>query len=243
MELWVLVIGAACAGFVQGLSGFAFGLVAMSFWAWLIEPQLAAVLAVFGALVGQIQAALTSRRIASWKQLWPFVVGGLLGIPLGVYILPQVEMHWFKLGFGTLLVVWCSIMLCIAYIPTVRSGGRLLDGIAGWFGGVLCGLGGFTGIIPTLWCTLRAWPKDQQRLVIQNFNLIMLAVGMSSYIAAGIVTISMLPKMMLVLPSVLIPVWLGGRVYLRMNDAQFRRLVLALLMLSGVVMLVHASLL
>ena len=48
----VVALGAAVAGFVQGLSGFAFGLVAMSFWAWTVEPQLAALLAVFGALTG-----------------------------------------------------------------------------------------------------------------------------------------------------------------------------------------------
>jgi hypothetical protein len=41
------------AGFVQGLSGFAFGMVAMSFWAWVLEPQLAAVLSVFGSLTGR----------------------------------------------------------------------------------------------------------------------------------------------------------------------------------------------
>jgi len=48
----VVAIGAVVAGFVQGLSGFAFGLVAMSFWAWVLDPKLAATLAVFGALTG-----------------------------------------------------------------------------------------------------------------------------------------------------------------------------------------------
>lgn len=54
--------GAIAAGFVQGLSGFGFALVAMSFWAWSLEPRLAAALAVFGALTGQIIAAATVRR-------------------------------------------------------------------------------------------------------------------------------------------------------------------------------------
>jgi hypothetical protein len=36
-------------------------------------------------------------------------------------------------------------------------------------------MGGFTGTMPTLWCTLRGFPKDTQRTVIQNFNLSMLA--------------------------------------------------------------------
>jgi hypothetical protein len=40
--LWVVALGAVAAGFVQGLSGFGFGMVAMSFWAWTLEPRLAA---------------------------------------------------------------------------------------------------------------------------------------------------------------------------------------------------------
>ena len=45
----IVALGAVAAGFVQGLSGFAFGMVAMSFWAWVLEPRLAAALAAVGA--------------------------------------------------------------------------------------------------------------------------------------------------------------------------------------------------
>ena len=41
-----VVVGTCLAGFVQGVSGFAFGLVAVSVWAWSIEPQLAGPLVV-----------------------------------------------------------------------------------------------------------------------------------------------------------------------------------------------------
>ena len=34
---WLVALGAAVAGFVQGLSGFAFGMVSMSFWAWALD--------------------------------------------------------------------------------------------------------------------------------------------------------------------------------------------------------------
>jgi uncharacterized membrane protein YfcA len=74
-----IALGALVAGFVQGLSGFAFGMVATSIWAWAVEPRLAAVLAVFGGLTGQVIAAVTVRRGFDWRRLAPFVGGGLLG--------------------------------------------------------------------------------------------------------------------------------------------------------------------
>ena len=80
---YLIALGAIVAGFVQGLSGFAFGMVAMSFWAWGLEPRLAASLTVFGSLTGQLIAVFSVRRGFSWALLWPFVLGGLAGIPLG----------------------------------------------------------------------------------------------------------------------------------------------------------------
>jgi uncharacterized membrane protein YfcA len=77
----VVALGAAVAGFVQGLSGFAFGMVAMSFWAWVLEPQLAAVLSVFGSLTGQIIAAFTVRREFHWKSLLPFIAADWSAFP------------------------------------------------------------------------------------------------------------------------------------------------------------------
>ena len=50
----IVIIGTVVSGFVQGLSGFAFGLVAMAFWAWSLDPVLAGPLVVFGSLIGQL---------------------------------------------------------------------------------------------------------------------------------------------------------------------------------------------
>ncbi|MBA1200340.1 sulfite exporter TauE/SafE family protein [Pseudomonas capeferrum] len=234
--LYLIALGAIVAGFVQGLSGFAFGMVAMSFWAWSLEPRVAATLAVFGGLTGQLIAAFTVRRGFSWPLLWPFVLGGLAGIPMGVWVLPYLDMLWFKAAFGTLLVLWCPVMLLAPRLPRLR-GGRLADGVVGMAGGVLGGLGGFTGAVPTLWCTLRGFDRDTQRAVVQNFNLSMLMVTMLTYVGTGMVTREMLPMFAVMVPAMLLPTLLGTRVYVGISELAFRRIVLGLLTLSGIAML------
>jgi uncharacterized protein len=233
----VIVLGAAVAGFVQGLSGFAFGLVATSFWIWVIEPQLAAALAVFGALTGQVIAALTVRRGFRWSLLLPFLAGGVIGVPVGVALLPRLDVPAFKLMLGLLLVIWCPLMLMARQLPRVRIGGRYADAVAGALGGVMGGIGGYTGVIPTLWCTLRGFDKDAQRVVVQNFNLAALAFAMASYLAAGVVTREMLPLFAIVAPAMLVPTLIGTRVYIGISEARFRQVVLGLLTLSGVALL------
>ena len=236
--LLIVAVGAVAAGFVQGLSGFGFGMVAMSFWAWSLEPRLAAVLTVCGALTGQLVAAATVRRGFDRVRLLPFVLGGLAGIPLGVAVLPRLDMEAFKLVLGTLLVLWCPAMLMAKQLPRITRGGRVADAVVGLAGGVMGGLGGFTGVLPTLWCTLRGLDKDVQRAIIQNFNLAMLLVTFATYLATGLVTRDALPLLAIVVPAMLVPTLLGAKLYHGISEARFRQIVLGMLTLSGVVMLV-----
>ena len=233
----VIIAGAVAAGFVQGLSGFGFGLVAMSVWAWTIDPRLAAAMAVFGALTGQVIAAVTVRRGFDLKQLAPFVLGGLLGLPLGMLLLPQVDVQVFKAFLGTLLAIWCPAMLFSAQLPRITRGGRVADGLIGAGGGIMGALGGFTGVLPTLWCTLRGMDKDAQRAIIQNFNLSMLLVTFGSYVATGIITTATLPYLAIVAPAMLVPSLLGARLYIGISEAIFRKIVLSLLTATGMALL------
>ena len=131
-------------------------------------------------------------------------------------------------------------MLFSQRLPRIDVGGRIADAIAGLAGGVMGGIGGFTGAIPTLWCTLRGLDKDAQRAIIQNFNLATLAATMAGYIATGAVTHEMLPLLPVVALALLVPALIGARVYVGLSAAAFRNLVLALLSLSGLAMLASA---
>jgi uncharacterized protein len=233
----IVGVGAVVAGFVQGLSGFAFALVAMSIWAWTLDPKLAAVLSVFGALTGQIISAISVRRGFRWPVLLPYVLGGLAGIPIGIAILPRLDVEMFKALLGALLLVFSPLMLLAPSLPPITWGGRIADAVVGLLGGICGGIGGVAGPIPTLWCNLRPMDKDTQRSVIQNFNLSTLAFTMAAYLANGLVTREMLPMFAIVAPAMLIPTLLGGRLYVGLSEATFRKVVLILLGASGVALL------
>jgi len=209
----------------------------MSVWAWTLEPQLAASLAVFGSFSGQLIAAITVRRGFDLARLAPFVLGGLAGLPVGVWLLPRLDVPLFKTLLGVILIVVCPLMIMVDRFPKVTRGARLADAASGAVGGVMGGLGGFTGVVPTLWCTLRGYPKDTQRSVIQNFNLAMLAVTLGVYVATGIVRASFAPTLVLVVPAMLLPSLLGARLYRRLGHKGFRQVVLAPLSASGVALL------
>lgn len=235
-ELWVLVGGAVVAGFVQGISGFAFGMVAMSLWVWTIDPRVAGVMAVLGGLTGQLLSVVTVRRGLQLGLLWPFVAGALVGVPLGLMVLPLLDPAWFKGLLGLILLLFCPPMLWADRLPKITHGGRLGDAAAGAVGGVMGVVGGFTGVAPALWCTLRGYNRDEHRAVLQNFNLAALTATALGLWWSGSLTAEVLPRYAVVAPALVLPSILGARLYLGLSAAQFRRVVLVVLSVSGVVM-------
>ena len=231
-----MALGAAVGGFVQGLSGFAFGLTAMAIWALCIEPVTVGPLVAFGSLFGQIFSIGAVRRGLDPGLIWPLVAGGILGVPLGVALLPHLDPLAFKLGVGILLLVWCPTMLVVRDIPRITGGGRLADAFVGWIGGIMCGIAGLNGPAPTLWTTLRGWERDRQRAVFQTFSLVTQALTIVAYLAAGIIHAGTTRLFAVIVPAMLIPTLLGARLYRRFTDAGFRRVVLGLLSASGVIL-------
>jgi uncharacterized membrane protein YfcA len=237
LVLLTVIAGAAAAGFAQGLSGFAFAMISMSFWAWVLEPQTAAVLCVVCSLIGQVLTLPSVKAGFSFQRIWPFVAGGVVGVPLGAWILPLVDQSVFRVILGTFLTLWASAMLFSGGQWKLKIQNTGLDGGVGVIGGVLGGLGGLAGAIPTLWCSLKAWDKAQQRAVIQLFNLSMHIFTLAAYVLGGLITAEASRWLLVALPAMLIPSFIGNRLYTKISDQAFRRLVLVLLLTSGVVLL------
>jgi hypothetical protein len=236
-ELLLLGVGAAIAGLVQGISGFAFSMVAMSIWVWGLDPKLAAVMAVFGGWTGQVVSAIRVKRGWHVDILWPFVLGSAIGIPIGNQLLGVLDPDRFKLVLGSLLVVCCSAMLATARLPKIEHGGRAADAFVGLLGGVMAPLSGFSGLAPALWATLRGYTKDAHRAVIQNFNLIVLSATVASNVWYGRLTVNHAPQMALVAGALIIPAIWGSKIYIGMSATAFRNTVLWILVFAGFFML------
>src|ERR1035441_7745956 len=126
-----IIVGSCFGGFISGIAGFAFGLVALSFWVWQIDPKLLAPMVVFGSFVAQTLSVGAVRRSFDWKRMTPFLIGGTLGVPVGVALLGVVNVTMFRLFTGVILIIFCSSMLFLTDLKPIAAGGRWADGVSG----------------------------------------------------------------------------------------------------------------
>jgi uncharacterized membrane protein YfcA len=225
------------AALVAGLAGFAFGLVAAAVWLYILTPlQTAALIIAFGLIV-QGYAVWKLRHAIVWKTVMPMLAGTVLGVPFGAAILSTASPQYLRVGVASVLVLYSLYGLLRPATPPISAGGGVADGGVGFLNGVLGGATGLAGIIATIWCQLRAWPKDEQRAVFQPVGVATFLASALWLGASGSVTREIALLFLLGLPALLAGTWLGLRLYEKLNEAQFRKLVLLLLLVSGVVLL------
>lgn len=234
----LVVAGAAFAGaFVSGLTGFAFGLVVLGAWLHVIPPAIAGPMVVICGLFTQSVSFASVRRYVDMRRLWPFLVFGILGVPLGVWLLPRIDPHWFKRGMGIFLILTSSYQL-FGRPGVIHAGGRAADGAVGFVGGVMSGIAGLSGAVPTLWTMMRGWTKDHARAVYQPFNMVILAVTFANLFLSGGLNGEHLHFTLISIPSLLIGAGLGLVAYRWVDAVLFRRVVLYLLLASGAALVV-----
>ena len=230
----VLVTGALAGGFVSGLAGFGTALVALGIWLYAFPPAVAVPLVLICSVVSQTATLLGFWRLIDFRLVWPFVVGGLAGVLPGVMLVAHADPQVFKLSVGVLLLVFPPALHFSQRPLALSFGGRPLDMLVGFAGGVLGGLAGLSGPLPTLWASVRGWGKDERRGVFQTFNWSILTAALGLQAGAGLVTPEIGWLGLLALPGTILGSWLGARAYRALSDQNFRDVVLGLLFLSGI---------
>jgi uncharacterized membrane protein YfcA len=233
VNLGIFLGGTFLAALVTGVAGFAFALVASAVWLHVLTPLQAATLIVGYGLLVQGYALWKLRRALNVRLLWPFLAGGALGVPIGASILGWADPEHMRAGIGAILIAFAAYSLLRPQLPPAKAANAWADGTVGFLNGVLGGMTGLAGIIVIIWCGLRGWPKDVQRTVFQPFAVFVFLLSAAWLGVRGDVPLDTLKLFVIGLPMLLLGTWAGLKLYGRLDEAGFRRVVLILLLLSG----------
>jgi hypothetical protein len=238
-ELPVMLTVAAvifAAALVSSIAGFAFSALAGAALVYLLQDPVRTV-AILTACSIAIHGycAWRVRRDLEWPMLAPFLVGGALTVPLGVWLLACIPAALFAASLGAFLVAYGAYtILCRKVLVLRQSTAR--DAAVGGLGGLLAGLAGFPGASVTVWCGLRGWSKERQRALCQPFILFMQVEALA---LVGTARPAALPAetFYLYLPVALAAACTGVGLLQRMSTAHFNLVVRVLVVASGAALL------
>jgi uncharacterized protein len=230
--LGLFLLAAFIGGFASGLAGFAMGFVVSGIWLHILTPIQTTTLIVGYGLLTQGYGVWKLRRALAWRNIAPFIVGGAIGVPVGTILLTYINPAYLRSGVGVLLVIYGAYGLAQPKLKPV-AGSVSADAGVGFMNGMLAGLTGLPGFIITIWCQLRGWTKDVQRAVFQPVMLAAIVMNVISLGLVGAITADTMRLYLLGLPAMVAGLWLGFKLYGKLDDAAFRKMLLVLLLIAG----------
>jgi uncharacterized membrane protein YfcA len=227
----------AVASFVQGLAGFGIGLVSLAFLPFLMSPQTAVVLITLYATVFIVVIFIPVRRDFTLHGMAELVVGSVLATPAGIWLLAVLSPDLLKRLIGLVLLAIVALEWLGLYPE--RLHGRAWGLGAGLAAGVLGGAVGTPGPPVILYAAAQGWSPRTMKANIQAFLVVNQAVITIGYWWAGLLDREIWRLAWLYAVPAVTGLAAGMLLFDRLDRARFRRVVFAVLFVSGVVLLVR----
>ena len=220
------------AVFTQSLSGFGVALVAMALLPALIGIRLATPLVAMIALVLETVLILRYRQALDVKAIWRVVLAALVGTPLGVYFLSRVNEEISLSILGVVIAGYALYALLGLKMP--RLDRPIWAYIAGLFGGLLGGAYNTSGPPVILYADCRRWPQDTFKSNLQGYFIVSSVAVVASHVFNGNLTPQVWDLFWGTTPFILVGAVAGLSLDRWLNPVIFRKLVLVLLIVTGI---------
>ncbi len=230
---WLLLaLALGCAGFVQGLSGFGFGLLSMSIMPFFMGVKQAAVVSTAFSLIATIATFIRHCRHYDWRLGAVFVAAVCAGVPFGVYFLEKGSEKLLIKTLGALMVIYA--LREFLFPQHARKFPPFLTVPLGLFSGVMSGAFNLGGIPSAAYAYAQPWSRGHIMALLQVIITLTCALRMLCYRRAGLLAgISWTLALPLAI-VVLVSIWLGHLALQRIHPHRMRQGIFVFIAISGI---------
>lgn len=232
----LMALGIFAGAVVSGFTGFAFSAVAGAILLHVLPPSEAVPLMMICSVLVQSTCLMSLRRHIQWRGSMMLVAGGLLGLPPALYVLLHADSTSLRVGFGLFLAAYAAFMLfrpAVHYFKDVRGLGY--EAAVGMAGGLVGGVTGMPGALPTIWCDLRGLAKESQRGLVQPYITAMQLAALAILAAQHELPDALMGDVLFSLAPLAAGTLAGLALFGKVNDGLFRRALLGVLLVSGLI--------
>lgn len=224
------------SGFVMGLTGFGFGMVAMSLSPLLINIKQANVLVTILALLNCLFVTWHMRHAIDLRKVLPIFLGAIIGVPIGVYLLKILQPEVIKSILGVILITFStySILKKDSKRYIIKWWGIPIGILSGILNGII-NMGGPPVIIYTYY---QKWNKDSIKATLITYFTFCTSYKVVLLIVSKLVVLETVKMVGIMLPVVYIGAFLGTVWFEKVNREQMRKVTFSVLICLGVLLLI-----
>lgn len=238
LQIVLSIIIIFIAYMVKGLSGFGSGLIAIPFLALLFPLKF--IVPVLGLLSysGTIMQSLQLRKQVVWRDLLPLIPFSIAGITIATWLLVNVEANMLVFALGIFVLAY-SVYSLYSFHST--PGSRRWAILAGGLGGLVGALFGTGGPFYVAYLKMRQLDKGAFRATIAMVFLVDGGSRMFAYASTGLFTTQVLTLVAILFPVLLIAMYVGHHLHIKIEPHRFNQMISVLLLFSGILLIYKAS--
>jgi hypothetical protein len=221
------------ASIVQGATSFGFSLLALPLLGLLFELKIVVPTLVVFSLVLNLIILVKLKMKPHLKEIGLLTLFAVICIPIGVQLLIVVSESSLKLCVSILLIVISLIM--ISGIKINIKNKKVSYILTGILSGILNGAVSLSGPPVVVLLANDDKNKNEFRSNLTFLFVILNVVTIALYLKRGLFENQELINMIYLLPVMVIGTFIGIHLGNKIDDAKFKKLVLILLLLMGIV--------
>jgi uncharacterized membrane protein YfcA len=230
---WVLSLCAVfVAAFIRGISGFGFALILAPVLLLLLNSKSVVVVNLFlGIITNIIVVAYTIRRL-DLKRILPMTVAGLLGIPLGTWIIVFIQPSTLKILVGGVIIFFAAPMAIGFTRPFKKE--TAAGGVSGFISGILVSSTSLGGPPVVLFMHNQKWLKEDIYQAQAAYFLITNIFALAALYVSGLVDTQVIVFSTSLTPALLVGMFLGIVAFRKIDQRAFRILSLVIVIGAGI---------
>jgi uncharacterized membrane protein YfcA len=236
MQLFLILLVTLFASFTHTLAGFGSALVTMPILAKLLGVQVAAPLAALIVPTIEFLLLIRYRESFNLRVVWRLIAGAAVGIPLGVWSLRQVNERIILTVLGVVLISYALYAFLKLKLPELQH--TVWAYGFGFIAGLLNGAYNTSGPPIIIYGNCRGWKPAEFKANLQGFFTVAGLWVILNHAFNGNLTPFVWQHYLLSWIAIAIGMWLGLKLDRHIDQAMFRKIVLAMLVILGVMMLI-----
>ena len=241
LQLFFIAFAWLLGGFVHGVASVGGGMVAMPIVTCFTDAGDAIVISCLtGFAIPVALSVLYRRRMLRREVLW-LSLGAVPGVPAGVALFTVLSGPVLLFGVGVMLMVFvlwnASSHRCLAAFA-FHPAAAFLAGFAGAFITACTSLG---GPVLAMYAAFRRWGKEETLASTSMFFNVMNLILLFTQWKAGLYSSELLDAVAVSLPCAVLGVLASLPVVRRMPQQTFRKVLLAMIFVSGLLIIGRAA--
>jgi uncharacterized protein len=234
MDVVFIFLVMAFAAFVQTVTSFGFALTAMPLLLFVMNPKDAIAFVLIAGIIQKSILIYHTWNDGSFRSISVLVIAGIPGAIAGSYLVKMLGDSTLKIFIGLILLLATVVMT--ANVTFTYRNRTLAQSIVGLISGFLGASTSFSGPPIMMYMLNEKEKKEVVRANLARYFILGNALSlMTSYLLGTFTFANFLTPMMVSIPALICGIWLGDKLFCRLDAVTFRRIALWVIGISALI--------